>query len=132
VGSKGMNKGSGKVNRARRNALRSLGLVAGAVVSASALPKAASAFSICDIIPSFPGCKPSGGGGSGGGDSGGGGSCFARGTLIRTREGYRPIESLAAGDEVAVRFQGFATIKAMVSHTAKSVPGKWDGGSNQP
>ena len=57
----------------------------------------------------------------------GGGSCFARGTLIRTREGYRPIETLAAGDEVAVRFGGFAPIKAMVSHTLNSVSGKWVG-----
>ena len=56
-----------------------------------------------------------------------GGNCFARGTQIRTREGYRPIETLAAGDEVAVRFGGFAPIKAMVSHTLNSVSGKWVG-----
>ena len=57
----------------------------------------------------------------------GGGSCFARGTQIRTRGGYRPIEALVAGDEVAVRFGGLAPIKAMVSHTLNSVSGKWVG-----
>ena len=63
----------------------------------------------------------------------GGGNCFARGTQIRTRKGYRPIESLAAGDEVAVRFGGFAPIKAMVNHTLNSVSGSWDGNqSNLP
>ena len=56
-----------------------------------------------------------------------GGSCFARGTQIRTRGGYRPIETLVAGDEVAVRFGGLAPIKAMVSHTLNSVSGKWVG-----
>ena len=56
-----------------------------------------------------------------------GGSCFARGTQILTREGYRPIETLAVGNEVAVRFGGFAPIKAMVSHTLNSVSGKWIG-----
>src|SRR5690349_17075262 len=55
------------------------------------------------------------------------GTCFARGTLVRTREGYRAIETLAVGDEVAVRFQGFAPIKAMVSHSLNSVSGKWGG-----
>jgi hypothetical protein len=47
----------------------------------------------------------------------GGGSCFARGTAILTRDGYRAIESLAAGTEVAVRFAGFAPIKAIDSFT---------------
>jgi hypothetical protein len=50
-----------------------------------------------------------------------------RATQIRTHEGYRPIETLAVGDEVAVRFEGFAPIKAVVSHTLNSVSGKWDG-----
>ena len=61
-----------------------------------------------------------------------GGLCFARGTQIRTRDGDRPIETLAAGDEVAVRSGGFAPIKAMVSHTVNSVSGKWVGNSNLP
>jgi hypothetical protein len=60
-------------------------------------------------------------------NKGTGGNCFARGTLIRTRDGYRPIETLAAGDEVAVRSGGFAPTKAMVGHTLNSVAGKWDG-----
>jgi hypothetical protein len=39
---------------------------------------------------------------------------------------------LAAGDEVAVRFGGVVPIKAMVSHTLKSVSGKWVDESNLP
>ena len=66
-------------------------------------------------------------GGNGNGFGNNRGSCFARGTQIRTREGYRPIETLAAGDEVAVEFGGFAPIKAIVSHTLNSVSGRWNG-----
>lgn len=118
-----------KINRARRNALKAVGLVAGAVV-ASSIPTAASAQTapslLCRFFPQL--CRPTPGPGGGGG----GGSCFAQGTLIRTREGYRPVESLAAGDEIAVRFQGFAKVKAMVSHTLRATAGQWDGMSNLP
>jgi Hint domain len=31
------------------------------------------------------------------------------------------------GDEVAVRFEGFAPVKAVVNHTLNSASGKWDG-----
>jgi hypothetical protein len=115
-----------KINLARRNALRSVGLVAGAVVATGLVAKSASAATfpdwLCKIAPGL--CSPPGGGS-------GGGNCFARGTLIGTRESYRPIETLAAGDEVAVR-GGFAPIKAMVSHTLNSVSGRWVGESNLP
>jgi Hint domain len=117
-----------KFDRARRNALKSIGLVAGAVVGTAVVTKSASAATfpdwLCKIAPSL--CSPPPGGGSGGG-----GNCFARGTQILTREGYRPIETLAAGDEVAVR-GGFAPIKAVVSHTLNSESGKWTGESNLP
>ena len=73
-----------------------------------------------------------GNGNNGNGGNNQGGNCFARGTQIRTREGYRPIENLAAGDEVAVRFGGFAPIKAMAGFTLNSVSGKWVGESNLP
>jgi hypothetical protein len=118
-----------KINRARRHALKAGGLVLGAVVAASIPHKqaAAQSQSLEDLIRGilgglFPGHNPG---------SGGGGNCFARGTLIRTREGYRPIETLAAGDEVAVR-GGFAPIKAMASHTLNSMSGRWVGESNLP
>jgi len=114
-----------KIDRARRNALRSVGLVVGAVVT-TGFAKSASAATfpdwLCKIAPGL--CSPPGGGS-------GGGNCFARGTLIGTREGYRPIETLAAGDEVTVR-GGFAPIKAMVSHTLNSVSGRWVGEANLP
>jgi hypothetical protein len=48
-------------------------------------------------------------GGSGGG--GGGGKCFLRGTLIRTAEGYRPVESLSVGDLLPTSFSGTAPIR---------------------
>jgi hypothetical protein len=89
----------------------------GAFLATSALHRRASA---------APGGNNGNNGNNGqGGNSGG--SCFARGTQILTREGYRPIETLAVGDEVAVRFEGFAPIKAVVSHTLNRVSDKWDG-----
>ena len=100
-----------KIDRARRNMVKAASVVLGAVLATGALHKQASA----------------GQGGSNNGHENDGGRCFARGTQILTREGYRPIETLAVGDEVAVRFQGFAPIKAMVSHTLNSVSGKWVG-----
>ena len=108
-----------KIDRARRNTLKAASLVLGAVVATGALHKLASA-------------APGGNGNHGNGGNNQGGNCFARGTQIRTREGYRPIETLAVGDEVAVRFGGFAPIKAMASHTLNSVSGKWVGESNLP
>ena len=122
-----------KVDRARRNALKAATLV-GAFVAASALHRQAAA---------KPGNNGNGNGGCGvgqqtngcggnGNNGNSGGNCFARGTLISTREGYRPIEALAVGDEVAVRFGGFAPVKAMVSHTLNSVSGKWVDESNLP
>jgi len=127
--------GTPKINRARRNALKAAGLILGAVVATGVPHKQASAQSqpvgdsiggVLDLLrdlirgrrpvrPTHPD-KP-----------GNDGSCFAQGTQIRTREGYRPIETLAVGDEVAVRFGGFAPIRAMVGHTLNCVAGKWDG-----
>ena len=121
-----------KIDRARRNALKAASLVLGAFLATGALHRQASA------APGGNGNGNGNGGTNGNGGNGNGngnnqgGNCFARGTQIRTREGYRPIETLAAGDEVAVRFGGFAPIKAMVSHTLNSVSGKWVGESNLP
>ena len=116
-----------KIDRARRNALKAASLVLGALLATGASHKRASAAQgdqrqrpIMAATPILAAAN------------GRGGNCFARGTQIRTREGYRPIETLAAGDEVAVRSGGFAPIKAMVSHTLNSVSGKWVGKSNLP
>ena len=113
-----------KKDRARRNALKAATLVS-AFLATTALHRQASATT---------GNNGNGKGGCGVGQqtNGCGGRCFARGTLVRTREGDRPIETLEAGDEVAVRSGGFAPIKAMVSHTLNSVLGKWVGKSNLP
>ncbi|WP_178133800.1 Hint domain-containing protein [Vineibacter terrae] len=118
---------SAKADRARRNALKSAMLVSAFLVT-SALHRQASA---------DPGNNGNGKGGCGKGQQtngcgGNGGHCFAQGTLVRTREGHRPIETLAAGDMVAVRSGDFAPIRAMVSHTLNSVSGKWVGESNLP
>lgn len=120
-----------KIDRARRNTLKAAGLVFGGVVAMGALHKLASA------APGGNGNHGNGNNGNHGNGNNGNGnnqgsSCFARGTQIRTREGYRPIETLAAGDEVAVRFGGFVPIKAMASFTLNSVSGKWVGESNLP
>jgi hypothetical protein len=117
-----------KIDRARRNALKAGGLVLGALLTVGGLRRPASA---------APGGNGNGNGnaygyGYGNGNSGNNGNgnsgnCFVRGTQILTSEGYRPIETLAAGDQVAVRFAGFAPIKSVVSHTVNRVSGKWDG-----
>lgn len=132
-----------KIDRARRNALKSAGLIFGAVLAAGAPHKQASAQSqpvrdgadsilgiLRDILRDVLGVKKPGPGDTTRPDTNK--RCFAQGTLIRTREGYRPIETLAAGDEVAVRSGGFAPIKAMISHTLNSVSGKWADESNLP
>jgi hypothetical protein len=131
-----------KIDRTRRNALKAGSIVFGALFVAVAPFKQASAESqpVRDIIRDLldellPGRNP---GPSGNPRPGrdprpsSGGNCFARGAQIRTPDGERPIESLAAGDEVAVRSGGFAPIKAMVSHTVNSESGKWVGKSNLP
>ena len=97
-----------KVDRARRNALKAAGLTLGVVFATTATHKKAAAW------------HPPGGGG---------GSCFARGTQIRTRDGYRPIESLKAGDEVAVRSAGFAPITEIESFTVSHAAGEWVAGA---
>jgi hypothetical protein len=48
---------------------------------------------------------------------------------VRTADGYRAIETLAAGDKVATRFAGFAPIKAVDVFTLDRVAGKWVGPS---
>ena len=120
-----------KIDRARRNALKADSLVLGVFLAAGALNRRASA------APGGNNGNSKGKGNNGNvnngngygknGNNGQAGSCFARGTQILTGEGYRPIETLAAGDQVAVRFEGLAPIKTMVSHTLRCVSGKWDG-----
>ena len=126
-----------KFDRARRNALKAASLV-GAFVATSVLHTSASA---------SPGGNGNGNGNGGTNGNGGnswnnggngnngnngnndrdGGNCFARGTQVLTRDGYRSVETLAVGDEVAVRPAGFAPIKAVASHTLNSASGTWVG-----
>lgn len=116
---------TGKVDRARRNALRAASLALGGLL-ASAVPHRKAA--------ATPGNGNQNGNGNGGngnhyGWGGGGGACFLRGTRILTRDGYRPIESLAVGESVATRFGGFAPIEAIDSFTLGREAGAWVGPS---
>lgn len=43
--------------------------------------------------------------------------CFLRGTRIRTARGYRKVETLAVGDELATRFGGTTSIKRISRHS---------------
>jgi hypothetical protein len=106
-----------KVDRARRNALKAASFVFGVILATGAPHKRALAqvSSTSTVRPTPVPVR---------------GSCFARGTQIRTGEGYLPVDTLAVGDEVAVRFGGFAPIKTMVSHTLNCVSGKWNGDPN--
>ncbi len=117
-----------KLDRARRNALKAASLV-GSFLVASTLHRQAAAAPAGNGNGNGNGATNGNGGNSSGNNGNGNnrGSCFARGTRVLTREGYRSIETLAVGDEVAVRFAGFAPIKAVASHTLSSVSGEWDG-----
>jgi hypothetical protein len=99
----------------------------GAVAASSSTPKPAAAQWWCWWCGGDSG--GSSGGSSGGGSSGGGGVCFLRGTRIRTEDGYRPIESLAAGERVAARFAGLAPIEEIDSFTLNRIDGQWIGHS---
>jgi hypothetical protein len=97
-----------KFNRARRNLLKIAGTTAAAIVGGSVPAKAQHHW------------------GGGGGSSG---SCFLRGTLVQTPDGYRTIETLKAGDKVVARFAGAAAIKVIDSFTLKRAGGEWVGAS---
>jgi hypothetical protein len=116
----------GNVDRARRNALKAASLALGAVLATAAPHRKAAA------DPGNGNQNGNGNGGNGnhyGWGSGGSGSCFLRGTRILTRNGYRPIESLAAGDAVATRFGGFTPVKAIDSFILVREAGAWVGPS---
>lgn len=114
-----------RIDRARRNALKAGGMLLSALLATGAVRRQATAQS--RIATSNNQARNNNNQGQNKNRSG---SCFARGTLILTRDGYRPIETLAAGDEVAVKFAGFAPIKTMVGHTLTSAAGQWDGNPN--
>ncbi len=95
-----------KINRARRNLFKIAGTAAAAIVGATGPAKAG---------------WPGGGGGSH--------SCFLRGTLVQTPDGYRTIETLKAGNHVVARFASVAAIKAIDSFTLERRGGEWVGAS---
>jgi hypothetical protein len=97
-----------KIARARRSLLKAFGLTAAAVAASTAGRKPASA-QTNDTRQ----------------------VCFLRGSRILTVDGYRPIESLAAGDVVLARFGGLAPIQDIRSFTlSRTGPrGTWAGPS---
>lgn len=114
--------GNGKFNRARRNALKAASMTLGAVLTSAVPHRKASA------TPGNGNQNDNGNGGNGN-HNGWGGACFLRGTKILTRDGYRPIESLAMGEAVATHFGGPAPIKAIDSFTLRREAGVWIGPS---
>lgn len=99
-----------KIDRFRRNLLKATGIAGAALLATAAVAKPASARG-----PGGPGGGPGGPGGPGGGPGGDDGRCFLRGTRIRTADGYRAIETLSVGDQIATRFGGVVAIKAIDS-----------------
>jgi Hint domain len=98
-----------KVDRARRSLLKAVGVVAATVAANALRPRRAMA--------------------DGGHENDA--NCFRQGTRIRTADGYRPIETLSAGDRVIARFGGQVPIKDISSFTLERPgPGKsWVGHS---
>jgi hypothetical protein len=115
-----------KFNRSRRSLFKAIGVTVGALAATSVPKKEAQAQWWCW----WCGDGGTGGGGTGGGSTGGG-VCFARGTAIRTAEGYRPVETLATGDLVAARFAGLSPIREVTGFTLhRTGPnGSWAGAS---
>ncbi|MGC8537344.1 MAG: hypothetical protein ACP5QR_17880 [Rhizomicrobium sp.] len=74
-----------KVDRFRRNLLKATGIAGTAVLAMGLAARPAAAK-----------------GGHGSGDSDESGGCFLKGTRIRTAEGYRAIETLSAGEPLAM------------------------------
>jgi hypothetical protein len=106
-----------KIDRCRRNLLKAAGIAGAVLVSSVAMTSPALADNHGGGNGGGGQWWSGGGGGDGGdgGDGGGDGGCFLLGSRIRTPEGYRPIETLSAGDMVVTRFGGVAAIKAIGS-----------------
>src|SRR5258708_105592 len=103
-----------KIDRARRSLRKTVGVIASAVAATVLRRRPAAA-------------QGQGGGGGHENDP----SCFLRGTRIRTVDGYRPIETLSAGDRVIARFGGLVPIRAISAFTLqRAAPtGSWVGHS---
>lgn len=100
-----------RINRTRRSLISAAGLAATVVLASTLSGKQAGA---------YPPPPP---------PHGGGGHCFLRGTRIHSANGYKAIETLVTGDEVAARFAGVVPIKAIDSFILRRVDGEWTGPS---
>jgi hypothetical protein len=111
---------SPKFSRSRRSLFKAIGVTVGAIAATAVSKKEAQAQWWCGWC-----------GDSSGGSTGGTTVCFARGTGIRTAEGYRPVETLATGDLVAARFGGLSPIQNVTSFTLNRTGpnGSWAGAS---
>jgi hypothetical protein len=110
----------GNLARSRRNLVKGTALFVGAlpVLIASSAKAQSQGESLggwleqlLNLLFGGKGNQGGNGGGSGGSGSGGGHTCFLRGTMIRTVDGYRPVESLSAGDLLPTSFSGTAPIR---------------------
>jgi hypothetical protein len=102
-----------RINRTRRNTLKAATLVGGALIATATMGGAA----LANDGPGGDGhhgrYDPRGGRGDDCGDQ----NCFRRGTSILTVDGYRPIETLKAGDRLVTQFSGTAPIKTVSDFT---------------
>lgn len=111
----------GKIDRARRNALKAASLTLSAVLGSAIPQHKASA---------DPGNGNQNGNGNGGnGNHYGWGACFLAGTRLLTENGYCAIEKLVPGDLLVTRLSGVIPIKEVGSFALARERGAWVGPS---
>jgi hypothetical protein len=125
-----------KINRARRNVLKAVGITAAAMFAATAYRKPAQAqFTATDPkdIPTYKDDSATSKDSPPSRDPPGTKVCFLRGSKILTADGYRPIETLRVGEHVQARFGGLSPIEKIGSFTlTRTGPNRAWAGASRP